>query len=228
MDPTPPSERILANIGRTVRDRVFIDGREFVIDRPSESHRLLDEPEVHAAFDRDEYMPYWADLWPSARMLAKVILRENWTPGIQALEIGCGLGLVGVVALSVGLRVTFSDYDACALRFAADNARVNGFDNFDTMQIDWRFPPADLRVPILLASDVIYEVRNLKPLISFIGQVLEPGGLCLLSDQNRTPADAFHECLRKSGLDFDTRTIRAGEPGGRRLKGTVYRISTPD
>ena len=42
----------------------------------------------------------------------------------RALEVGCGLGLPGIVALSMGLQVTFSDYDACALRFAADEARL--------------------------------------------------------------------------------------------------------
>ena len=59
------------------------------------------------------------------------------------MEIGCGLGLPGIAALSKGLRVTFSDYDPLALRFAADNARANGFTDFKVLQLDWRHPPAD-------------------------------------------------------------------------------------
>src|SRR5271166_2048040 len=133
MDPTPPPEEILARLGANVRETVFVEDRTFLIERPGESDRLLNEPAVLAAHERDEYMPYWADLWPAARMLAKVILHEPWTPGQEALEVGCGLGLPGIVALSVGLRVTFSDYDPCALHYAAANARLNGLDNFSTL-----------------------------------------------------------------------------------------------
>src|SRR5262249_9707046 len=152
MLPTPPPEEILARLGPTVRETVIVDGRTFLIERPGESDRLLDDPAVHAAFERDEYMPYWADLWPAAPMLAKVILHEPWTPGSVALELGCGLGLPGIVALACGLKVTFSDYDPCALHFAERNARLNGLEDFHPLQLDWRPPPPDLRVPVLLAS----------------------------------------------------------------------------
>jgi hypothetical protein len=125
------------------------------------------------------------------------------------------------------MRVLFSDYDATALAFAADNARDNGFDNFDTLQMDWRFPPPDLRVPLLLASDLIYEMRNVMPLVQLVKKVLLPGGECLLTDQDRVPAHHFRETLRAEGLNFTTQLVRAGEPGGRRVKGTLYRITLP-
>jgi predicted nicotinamide N-methyase len=231
MDPTlppvPPPEAILARLGPSVRDTVIVDGRTFLIERPSESDRLLDDPAVHAAFERDEYMPYWADLWPAARMLAKVILHESWTPGTEALEVGCGLGLPGIVALAMGLKVTFSDYDTCALHFAASNARLNGLDGFRTMQLDWRAPPDDLRVPVLLASDLVYELRNVPPLIAFIKKVLLPGGVCLLTDQDRIPSHALREALDTERLPYTMQLVRSGEPGGRRLKGTLYRIHLP-
>jgi predicted nicotinamide N-methyase len=214
-------------LGPPVREPVLIEGRTFHIYHPDASDRLLDHPYVHAAFAKDDYMPYWADLWPAARMLAKVIVREPWTAGTEALEVGCGLGLPGIAALARGLRVTFSDYDATALRFAADNARVNGFEEFRTLQMDWRYPPADLRVPVILASDLIYELRNVAPLVALIKQVMMPGGLCLLTDQDRIPANALREELAATKLPFTTQTVRAGEPGGRRVKGTLYRISRP-
>lgn len=220
----PPPEEILARLGPIVRDKVIIEERTFLVERPGESDRLLDQPAVHSAFARDEYMPYWADLWPAARMLAKAILHETWQPATEALEIGCGLGLPGIVALSLGLRVTFSDYDACALKFAADNARLNGLTDFRTLQLDWRRPPADLRVPVILASDLVYELRNVEPLVEFIRTVLAPGGVCLLTDQDRIPAHALRALLDVQRLAYTTQVVRAGEPGGRRLKGTLYRI----
>src|SRR5206468_4437622 len=97
---TPPDA-----IPGTIRERVILGRTTFLIDRPENSDDMLDHPVIRAAFERDEYMPYWADLWPSARMLAKAILAETWPPGLTALEVGCGLGLPGIAALAQGLRV---------------------------------------------------------------------------------------------------------------------------
>jgi predicted nicotinamide N-methyase len=211
-------------LGPIVREQVIIDDRTFVISRPGESDRLLDHPAIRAAFAVDEYLPYWADLWPAARMLAKVIIQERWPPGTEALEIGCGLGLPGVVGLSKGLRVTFSDYDPTALRFAADNARLNGFSDFKTLRLDWRCPPEGLQIPVLLASDLVYEVRNVEPLVGFVKKALSLGGLCLMTDQDRLPSQTMRAALEDSGLEFSAQIVRAGEPGKRRVKGTLYRV----
>lgn len=212
-------------LGPMLREQVIVEDRTFIIMRPSESDRLLDHPSIRSAFAADEYMPYWADLWPAARMLAKAILRETWPPGLRALEVGCGLGLPGIAALAMGLHVTFSDYDATALRFAADNARANGLHSFDTLQMDWRYPPRDVQFPVILASDLIYEMRNVAPLVALIKKLLEPGGVCLLTDQDRVPSHVLRDTLTAEGLPFTTKIMRAGEPGGRRLKGTLYRIT---
>lgn len=218
---------MLDKLGPILRETVIIEDRNFLIEHPGEADRLVNLPAVHDAFAKDEYMPYWADLWPASRMLAKAILHEPWPAETHALEVGCGLGLPGIVALSIGLRVTFSDYDACALRFAADNARLNGFDRFDTLQLDWRSPADDLRAQVILASDLVYELRNVAPIVAFIKKVLLPGGVCLLTDQDRVPAHALKEMLQAEGLAFATKMMRAGEPGGVRLKGTLYRITYP-
>jgi predicted nicotinamide N-methyase len=221
----PPPEAVLDSLGPPIRERVIVEDKTFQIIRPGQSDQLLDHPAVVSAFTADEYMPYWADLWPAARMLAKAILGQTWPPGQEALEIGCGLGLPGIAALAAGLRVTFTDYDATALRFAADNARLNGFDDFKLLQLDWRSPPTDLKVPVLLGSDLIYELRNVDPLVRLIKHTLLPGGLCLLTDQDRVPSHMLRETLRREGLEFTMQVMRAGEPGARRLKGTLYRIS---
>lgn len=212
-------------LGPTVYDQVDLGGHIFKIGRPDESDRLLEHAAVRSTFAVDEYLPYWADLWPAARMLAKVIVRETWPPGLDAFEVGCGLGLPGIAALSVGMRVTFSDCDATALRFAADNARLNGHHDFKLMQLDWRLPPMDLRVPLILASDLLYELRNVDPLVEFIRRVLLPGGLCLMTDQDRVPSYTFREALTAAGLSFTTQHLKAGAPGAKRVKGTLYRIS---
>ena len=216
---------MLDQLGPILRETVIVETQTFLIDRPGQADRLAKLPAVHDAFAKDEYVPYWADLWPASRMLAKAILHEPWTAATEALEVGCGLGLPGIVALSMGLKVTFSDYDACALRFATDNARLNGYHDFHAVQLDWRSPPDDLHAPVILASDLVYELRNVAPIVAFIKKVLLPGGVCLLTDQDRAPAHVLKEMLSDEGLPFTTKLMRAGEPGGRRLKGTLYRIT---
>ncbi len=209
-------------VGPVVQERVFLEGRTFLIERPAEPDRLLDHPAVHDAFARDEYMPYWADLWPAARMLAKAILREQWPPDTEALELGCGLGLPGVAALSKGVRVTFSDYDATALQFAARNAGLNGFKTYAVLPMDWRRPP-DRQFSLILASDLLYEERNVAPVVALLSKMLTADGLCLLTDQDRKPAPLLRKTLTENGLTFTTQLMRAGQPG-LRVKGTLYRI----
>jgi predicted nicotinamide N-methyase len=206
-------------LGPLVREQVIVEGRTLVIMRPQ--HTEL--PAFRSRPDPAE-PPYWTELWPAARMLAKAILRESWPPGLEALEIGCGLGLPGIAALACGLHVTFTDCDQLALEFAAANARLNGYDAFTTLRLDWRSPLPRLQVPVLLGSDLVYDLSNVTPVVAFIRHTLAPDGVCLLTDQERVPPDKLRSELISASLSFTTETIRAGEPGGRRSKGTLYRI----
>lgn len=202
--------------------------------RPNDWDLMFDHPAVRAAYATDEYIPYWSNLWPAARMLAKAVMREPWgrypkpTGGkLEALEVGCGLGLAGLVALHRGLRVTFSDCDELAIRYAVENARLNGFTDFTTTAIDLRCPPPGLRVPVLLGSDLMYEQRLVEPLVAFISAVLAPGGVALIADPDRLSARPFRWLVEQTGLTLEPRPMRAGEPGGERTKGTLYRIAKP-
>jgi hypothetical protein len=91
--------------------------------------------------------------------------------------------------------------------------------------LDWRYPPQDLKVPLILGADLIYEARNVDPLVKLIKRLLMPDGLAMLADQDRIPAEQFRQALADSGLSFTTKIMHAGEPGGRRLKGSLYRIT---
>lgn len=210
-----------------VREKVYLDGHTILIDRPSAGDKLFDHPAVRAAYAADEYVPYWAELWPAARMLAKAVLHEPWPTGepLDALEVGCGLGLAGIVALGRGLRVTFSDVDELAVRFASENARLNGFTDFRTAAIDFRSPPKGLTFPVILGSDLLYEPRMVEPVVNFVKTVLAPGGVCLIADPDRISARPFGYALWNAGLKVEASFARAGEPGGDRTKGTIYRIT---
>jgi predicted nicotinamide N-methyase len=220
---TPPEA-----ITGTVRETVFIGDHTFLLDRPADSDKLLDLPWVRTAYEADEYVPYWPTLWPSARMLAKAVMSEPWDTyprPLEVLEVGCGLGLAGIACLSRGVPVTFSDVDETAVEFAAQNARLNGFqDGFRTRLIDFRCPPDDVKYPVVIGSDLMYEERLVAPLVQLLEAVLAPGGVCLIADPDRLPARVFRWKLEEAGYRVTPEFARAGEPGGERTKGTIYRI----
>jgi predicted nicotinamide N-methyase len=224
--PRPPSPEAVAGwLGEPVRESIDIEGRTYVIERPAQAEQLLDHPAVRAALCQDDYLPYWAELWPAARMLGKAILQEPWQPGLTALELGCGLGLPGIVALSAGLKVIFSDYDLTALGFAAGNARLNGYTDYTIWQLDWRQPPENVQVPVILGSDLVYEERHVEPLVHLLTKLLAPEGLCLLTCGDRIPVQALSDALPAKGLQSSSRTVRCMGPGNERHRGTLYRIS---
>jgi predicted nicotinamide N-methyase len=219
---TPPEA-----VAETVEEVVFIDDYRFRIRRPADSDKLFDHPWVRSAFLADEYIPYWATLWPASRMLAKAVVRENWEAypqPVEVLEVGCGLGLSGVACLARGLRVTFSDVDETALGYATANARLNGFSDFRAMPLDFRCPPRDRKYGVVIGSDLMYEERLVNPLVSLLEAVLAPGGTCLITDPDRTASRVFKWKLQEAGYDVTPEFIRAGEPGGERTKGTLYHI----
>lgn len=203
-----------ADLGPIVVDEIQVGTQQIKIMRPAAPERLLDLKSVEEAYAVDEYMPYWATIWPVSIHLANVILRETFKPNLRAIEIGCGLGIPGVAALKAGLEVTFSDYDETAVRFAGENARLNGLNHFKLLPMDWRDPVAE-RFDVVLASDLIYEARLVEPIVEALDRLLTKDGLILLADQNRAYAQEFQQKIRAQGFNVEPLAFE---------RGTVYRI----
>lgn len=205
-----------------------IGGRSVRVVRPADPDRLLDDPGVLAWNRRDDYMPYWAYLWPGAYLLAEAVAREDWPEGRgdEALEIGCGLGLAGLLAISRGLRVQFSDYDRTPLEFVARSAAENGFDagRYQTRLLDWRNLP-DERFPVILGADVTYEKRLVPLVANVLAAMLAPGGLGLISSPYRVADEGFRDAVESLGLTCQAGSATATAEDGRALRGTIYRIT---
>jgi predicted nicotinamide N-methyase len=213
MEPSPQLPETPPEVlGPTVRETIVIGERTFIVSRPDAVDRLTDHPVLGGERAADEYMPYWARLWPAARLLAEVVLTEAW-PSVpsSALEIGCGLGLPGLAALARGMHVTFSDYDVTSLRFAADNARINGFTKFDVLPLDWRHPPPGLRFPLLLAADLLYEAPLVAPLAALVRRLLAPDGCCLLVNGDRVALQSLAPALAVEELTFTKHALASSD-----------------
>lgn len=182
------------------------------------SDMLLDElaelPQNHPRV-RDERMPYWADIWPSALGLAEwIVRRADLLPDRRVLEIGCGQGLPGVVAGLQGAAVTLSDYEEAALSFARLNWQLNIDQPATTLRLDWRSPP-EADFDLLLAADVAYEARFFEPLTKTFERCLKPGGRIWLAEPQRPVAASFFQLLRQRGFAIETEKTEVSAPGGR-------------
>lgn len=153
-------------------------------------------------FAEDERIPYWAELWPSAVGLACYVSKQLSLDGKSVLELGCGLGLVGVAAALQGARVLCTDYETEALTFARHNARVNACPRMQFRLVDWFQPALRRRYDVILASDVIYEARNFGPLVALLQRYLSRGGYAVFADPGRANAVPFFALLRHRGFIY--------------------------
>lgn len=127
--------------------------------RPSEPEALLDEE----AFAEDEFMPYWAELWPAGLALAHALPER--LDGVRVVELGCGLGVPSLVAAARGADVTAVDWAAQAIELLRQNATRNGL-MVEAVHADWR--SFDGHFDLVLAADVLYEARNVEPLVRLL------------------------------------------------------------
>ena len=211
--------------GPAAESLLELGGRSVRLMRPADPDRLLNDPGVLALNARDDYMPYWAYLWPGAYLLAEAVAREPWAPGTSALELGCGLGLAGLVGLASGLRVLFTDYDEAPLRFVERSARANGFDptSYSMSRLDWRDPPPEV-YPVILGADVLYE-RRLVPLVAgVIARMLAPGGVALVAGPYRVATEDLPAELAAAGLSAEAEPLTARDDRGKDVRGTLHRI----
>ena len=175
------------------------DDREIVVLRPRDTDALLDED----AFERrDEFVPYWADLWPSAQLLARTIAGRALR-GARVLELGCGLGLPSLAAALAGGRVMSTDWAPEAVEAVRRNAAHNGI-SVDTAVCDWREPPESLCAApwdLVIAADVLYERRNVAPLSELLERL---DAETWLADPGRDPAAQLIADLELAGWDRAT------------------------
>ena len=186
-----------------VEETVAFRGRELVILRPRDSEALLDEE----AFEHEEFLPYWAELWPSALALAEEVARLD-LEGLRVLELGCGLGLPSIVAALGGAHVLATDWSPDAVEVAARNAARNRAD-LETSLAAWGTASALVEAApwdLVLGADLLYERRNGEQLLALLPRL---GADVLLSEPGRPFESTFLERAR------ETWTIDSLPAGGR-------------
>lgn len=203
MSATPRDADGLAGLERRLRRRFRIKetpaevaGESWPMLHPADAEELISADD----FDRDERLPYWADLWPSSFVLAERV-RAMDGMGRRCIELGCGSGLVTVAAARAGFNVTATDYYLDALQFTAVNAWRAADTAVATREVDWRAMPDDLApAPLVLAADVLYERPYGALVAGAIRRLLAPQGVALVADPGRVGAPEFDAALDALGL----------------------------
>jgi predicted nicotinamide N-methyase len=149
-----------------IEEQFVVAGRTLTLLRPPSAEELIDEQ----AFEVEEFLPYWAELWPSGVALADHVATLD-VRGRRVLDLGAGLGLPSLAAALGGADVLATDWaeDAVALlranaernhvRLRAELARWDDPERFGT------------RWDIVLAADVLYEQRNADQLLRLLPQL---------------------------------------------------------
>jgi predicted nicotinamide N-methyase len=172
-----------------VEESVGLQGVALQVLRPRDSEALLDDH----AFEHEEYLPYWAELWPSGVALARRVAGRSLR-GARVLELGCGLGLPSLAAALAGGRVLATDWSPQAIELLEENAERNGA-VLETARVGWARPDAIVeRAPwdLVLAADVLYERRNVPLLLDLLPRL---GDEAWIADPGRAPAQPFLAAL---------------------------------
>jgi ribosomal protein L11 methyltransferase len=142
--------------------------------------------------------------------LCLLVLEDHVKPGINALDLGCGSGILGIAAVKLGAaHVLGLDIDPMAARVTLENAAQNGVTASITAQegsLETVLTSArrfDLAIVNILARVIIAMCGQ------GLGQVVRPGGTAIFSGLILEQVDEVEAALRSTGL----------EPYARRFEG---------
>jgi ribosomal protein L11 methyltransferase len=145
-------------------------------------------------------------LHESTKMCMK-FLNEHVDKGDYVYDIGCGSGILSVLASKLGAeKVIASDIDEVAVDAAKKNIALNQLNNIEVKQGDLLkgyHQKADIMVANIISS-------ILKTMIPQAGQFIRKDGLLILSGILDTQENEIKECLLKNKYGIKE-IIREGE-----------------
>jgi predicted nicotinamide N-methyase len=179
-----PPKKLLSDLD-LVEESLELGAWRLSLLRPRQAEALLDED----AFEHEEFLPYWAELWKSGLALAEEIVARD-VRALRALELGCGLGVPSLAAALAGAEVLATDWSPTAIALLEENMRRNDV-RLKTAIVAWAH--ADKLVErgpwdLVLAADVLYERRNVDELLELLPRL---GPHVLLADPGRPHAKGF-------------------------------------
>ena len=176
-----------------------------------ETLELLQLDDVAAVIDRQlaragdgpVELPYWATIWPGAMLLAHSLRHLGPGNGRSALEVGCGIGLVGLFAAKQGYNCLLTDIHPDALLFTQINILQNGLsDRAGVAKADFTADRLGRRFDLVLGAEVLYLPDTYRSLLKFFLAhiALHKDAALLLSKDFTRKATRF---MALAGEEFD-------------------------
>lgn len=155
--------------------------------------------------------PFWTMVWEGAIVLADFLVNQEPVPGRQILELGSGLGFVGLFAAARGHEVTLTDNSPDALAFAQFSAHYNKLPTALVKFLDWEKPELPQSYDWIVGSDILYEPKNFGLLLEIFVRYLAPEGRIYLTHGLKGPgAKTFFEMAKKQfAIRYREKNIRS-------------------
>ncbi len=169
--------------------RLKIEKNEFVFFLPTDLTPFIKDESISD-------FPLWAKVWEGSIVLISHIYELNLATPKSFLEIGAGIGVVGVIIASLGHRVTITDYNEDALQFALANVCKNlnpeKKRSVIVKRCDWKDPQLQEETyDFIVGSDILYREEDFEPLLKLFNRHLKQTGEVILA-----------EGIRKTSLKF--------------------------
>lgn len=202
-------KRLLERFTPLIEERVEIPHTNvtLAVTRPESIDSVLDQ----VIDDPEQNLPYWAEIWPSGIALATTLLNNpDLVRELPVIELGCGLGITAATALKSGANLTITDYSPHSLLLTEINCLRSGLVLPASRELNWRDTNAHLmqdsgeRWPVVLAADVLYEQRDIEPVLDVLDRITAPDGMVLLAEPGRRPAREAIELARNRGWHIET------------------------
>ncbi len=163
--------------------------------------------------ERGRDSPFWAIVWPSGLALTEaVVAAPERFAGRRVLEVGCGLGVPSAAAARAGASVLATDVSAEAVVFARRNLALAGGEGRAAVLDLGRPPSSGERFDLVMTADLLYDRRNVEPLLDVVPRVLEPGGEVWVADPGRPALDDLCRAAPSRWPGVALEVVRAPAP----------------
>lgn len=173
--------------------KIQVKGKEFQFYLPATIDGFIDKEDIMKDF------PLWAKIWEPSVVLAHELSHMSPEGAGNILEIGCGVGVAGIVGAYFGHNITMTEYDTHALNFARANAILNlgSYRNIRIIRLDWRSPSLRDKFNIIIGSEIIYREEDFLYILTLLKNHLNPQGRLILTSGIRKTIFNFLEQLKR-------------------------------
>ncbi|OQR86358.1 hypothetical protein ACHHYP_10628 [Achlya hypogyna] len=131
-------------------------------------------------------------VWDAALVLAEY-LQSTPRAWKQVVELGAGVGLVGMTLAAMGVNDVVLTDQAYCLPLLHKNVEVNFSSSMATpprvAELQWgETAPANLRPDLVVASDILYNVKVFPALVATLAEIMTPTSTMYMAVETRNAA----------------------------------------